>query len=189
MPRGGAFFGRIEYPRFRKKKLPSRRGGRKESMLCWWCGDLPAAPPEPQATELLSAREAAHHVMAYRGCGQAHHGGRDHRRGSPDSLDMIHREAQEDICVGRGAELKRWMRTVRDFGETLELLMDRAAEGSLKAVGVMFKVECRQNVLRSRKVVRAILKNAVGGVNILNECHIATKANYLVTSRFFRFLS
>jgi len=66
----------------------------------------------------------------------------------------------------------------------LALRMDGAAEGLVKAVGGMVRTRCGQNVLRSRKVVRTILEDVGGGVDTLQVCHIATKTNYLVTSRF-----
>ena len=55
-------------------------------------------------------------------------------------------------------------------------------------MGCIVKAECRQDALRSRKVVRAILGDVGGGVDTPQERHIASKADYLVTSRFVRIL-
>ena len=48
----------------------------------------------------------------------------------------------------------------------------------------MVKIGCGQDVLRSRKVVSAILEDVGGAVGSLKECDIAAKTNYLVTLRF-----
>ena len=78
------------------------------------------------------------------------------------------------------------MTTARDYGEMLVHQMDGAVEGLVKTVGDMVKTWCGQDVLRSRKVVRAMPEDVGGGVGTLQECHIAAKTNYVVTSRFFQ---
>ena len=59
------------------------------------------------------------------------------------------------------------MASARDCGEMLTLWMDGAAKGLVKAVSGMVKAGCGQDVLRSRKVVRALLEDVGGGVGSL----------------------
>ena len=66
--------------------------------------------------------------------------------------------------------------------------MDRAVERLVKKVVGVVETGCGQDVLRSRKVVRAILGDVGEGVDTPQERHIASKADYLVTSRFVRIL-
>ena len=54
------------------------------------------------------------------------------------------------------------MASARDYGEMLVRRIDGAEEGLVEAVGSMVETGCGEDVLRSRKVVRAILKD-VGG--------------------------
>ena len=77
------------------------------------------------------------------------------------------------------------MISVEDRGEVMARRVDGAVTGLLIVVGSMVEKGCGQDLLWSRRVVSAVLKDVGGGVNTLQDGHISTKTNYFLTLRFW----